>query len=76
MFWGVREMKKAQLMNVNRPQADIDFCYPCVLQTGEHENIVKSVVIKNSKKNPNFHDSVEILDIVRIHYSTDILNCH
>merc|ERR1712018_795185 len=26
MFWGVRDMKKAQLMSVTRPQADFNVC--------------------------------------------------
>lgn len=63
MFWGVREIKKVQFMSVNRPQAQLDCCYKVTKQTGEEEEIVKSVVVKNAKKNPNFEDSVDIFDV-------------
>lgn len=52
-------------MSANRPQAELDCCYEVKKQTGEDEQIVKSVVVKNAKKNPNFEDSVDIFDVVR-----------
>ena len=64
MFWGVRDIKKVQFMNCNRPQAELDCCYGVTKQTGEEENVVKSVVVKNARRNPNFDDSVDIFDVV------------
>lgn len=52
-------------MNCNRPQSELDCCYKVKKQTGEEENVVKSVVVKNAKRNPNFDDSVDIFDVVR-----------
>ena len=65
LFWGVRDLKKVQFMNCNRPQSELDCCYKVKKQTGEEENVVKSVVVKNAKRNPNFDDSVDIFDVVR-----------
>ena len=65
LFWGVRDIKKVQFMGANRPQAELDCCYQVKKQTGEDEQVVKSVVVKNAKKNPNFDDSVDIFDVVR-----------
>ena len=64
LFWGIRDLKKVQFMNCNRPQAELDCCYKVKKQTGEEENVVKSVVVKNAKRNPNFDDSVDIFDVV------------
>ena len=63
LFWGVRDLKKVQFMSVNRPIAELDCCYKVTKQTGEEVEIVKSVVIKNARKNPNFYDSVDIFDV-------------
>ena len=57
-------MKKVQFMSVNRPQAELDCCYKVTKQTGEEEQVVKSVVVRNAKRNPNFDDSVDIFDVV------------
>ena len=54
-------------MSVNRPRAELDCCYEVTKQTGETEQMVKSVVVKNAKKNPNFDDSVDIFDVVSTH---------
>ncbi|XP_029447857.1 fer-1-like protein 6 [Rhinatrema bivittatum] len=45
LFWGVREMKKVQLLSVDRPQVLIE----CAGKG------VKSCVIQSYKKNPNFN---------------------
>lgn len=63
LFWGVRDLKKVQFMSVNKPIAELDCCYRVTMQTGEEVEIVKSVVVKNAKKNPNFDDSVDIFDV-------------
>jgi len=63
LFWGVRDLKKVQFMGANRPQAELDCCYEVTKQTGEVEQVVKSVVVKNAKRNPNFDDSVDIFDV-------------
>ncbi|XP_012598790.2 fer-1-like protein 6 [Microcebus murinus] len=53
LFWGVREMKKVQLLSVDRPQA--------LIECGGRG--VKSCVIQSYKNNPNFNiqaDSFEV----------------
>nr|XP_054972916.1 fer-1-like protein 6 isoform X3 [Pan paniscus] len=53
LFWGVREMKKVQLLSVDRPQALIE----CGGQG------VKSCVIQSYKNNPNFSIQADAFEV-------------
>ncbi|KAM4864947.1 fer-1-like protein 6 [Thomomys bottae] len=53
LFWGVREMKKVQLLSVDRPQVLIE----CGGQG------VKSCVIQSYKNNPNFSVQAEAFEV-------------
>ena len=55
LCWGVRNMKKFQLANVTSPSI--------VFECGGH--LRTSAKIKDTKKNPNFTDSVLFFDVVR-----------
>eukprot|EP00794_Sanderia_malayensis_P004875 gene4875-5514_t len=63
LFWGVREMKRAQLMSINRPQVDIDCCYQATLLDGSQVSCVMSDPCKNTNRNPNFENSVQVFDV-------------
>ncbi len=76
MFWGVREMKRAQLMNINRPQADIDCCYTVQLLDKSRLSCVKSTVCKDASKNPNFDNPIVVFDVVRIMQLSLFLRSH
>ena len=54
LCWGVRNMKKFQLSNVTSPSIQFE--------CGGHTRT--SSVIKDTKKNPNFEDSVLFFDVV------------
>lgn len=73
IFWGVREMKRAQFMSVNRPRVDIDCCYP-VTPLGDSKDktipFVESTICKNAKSNPNFHNPIALFDVV----SSDLID--
>lgn len=62
--WGVREMKRAQLLSINRPRVDIDCCYP-ITQLGSMESkaFVESSICKNARVNPNFDDPIILFDV-------------
>ncbi|XP_067888777.1 fer-1-like protein 6 [Heterodontus francisci] len=47
-FWGLRELKRVQLLTVDRPQVFVEY-------SGQS---IKSSVIQSYKKNPNFSDQV------------------
>nr|XP_020041492.1 fer-1-like protein 6 [Castor canadensis] len=53
LFWGVREMKKVQLLSVDRPQV--------LIECGGRG--VKSCVIQSYKNNPNFSVQADIFDV-------------
>ncbi|XP_007488356.2 fer-1-like protein 6 [Monodelphis domestica] len=53
LFWGVREMKKVQLLSVDRPQVLIE----CAGRG------VKSCVIQSYKNNPNFNIQVDWFEV-------------
>uniref|UniRef100_G3VT64 Fer-1 like family member 6 n=1 Tax=Sarcophilus harrisii TaxID=9305 RepID=G3VT64_SARHA len=53
LFWGVREMKKVQLLSVDRPQVLIE----CAGKG------VKSCVIQSYKNNPNFNIQVDWFEV-------------
>uniref|UniRef100_A0A8D1PJT4 C2 domain-containing protein n=1 Tax=Sus scrofa TaxID=9823 RepID=A0A8D1PJT4_PIG len=53
LFWGVREMKKVQLLSVDRPQVLIE-CGGCG---------VKSCVIQSYKNNPNFSVQADAFEV-------------
>lgn len=55
LFWGVRELKKVQLLSVDRPQVFIE----CAGRG------VKSSVIQSYKKNPNFSVLADWFEVVR-----------
>ena len=52
--WGVRNMRKFQLSNVESPNVEIEV----------GGQIVRSKVIKNAARNPNFDDPLLFFDIV------------
>ena len=54
LCWGVRDMKKYQLMAVNSPLVE--------LECGGH--IKCTDPIKNAKENPNFPTPVVVMDVV------------
>ncbi|XP_022089546.1 otoferlin-like isoform X2 [Acanthaster planci] len=53
LFWGVREMKRLQLMTVDKPRCDI--------QCGGQ--VLSSAIIYNAGRNPNFPDNVRFLEV-------------
>lgn len=56
LFWGVREMKKVQLLSVDRPQV--------VIECGGRG--VRSCVIQSYKNNPNFNVQADAFEVVRV----------
>ena len=56
MCWGVRSMRKFQLSNVVSPSVEIEV----------GGQVVRSKVIKNVARNPNFDDPVLFFDIVSV----------
>lgn len=56
MFWGLRDLKRVNLAQVDRPRVDIE----CAGKG------VQSVVIQNYKKNPNFSTLVKWFEVVII----------
>ncbi|VEL14745.1 unnamed protein product [Protopolystoma xenopodis] len=54
LCWGVRNMRKFQLMSVNSPSVEIEI----------GGNRVESSVIKNAKRNPNFNSPLLFLDVM------------
>uniref|UniRef100_A0A3Q2DZI6 Fer-1 like family member 6 n=1 Tax=Cyprinodon variegatus TaxID=28743 RepID=A0A3Q2DZI6_CYPVA len=55
LFWGLRELKKVQLLSVDRPQVFIE----CAGKT------LRSSVIQKYKSNPNFTTLVDAIELVR-----------
>ncbi|XP_038056596.1 otoferlin-like isoform X3 [Patiria miniata] len=53
LFWGVREMKRLQLMTVDKPRCDIQ-CGGLTLN---------SAIIYNAGRNPNFPDNVRFMEV-------------
>lgn len=56
LFWGLRDLKRINLAQVDRPRVDIE----CAGKG------VQSVVIQNYKKNPNFSTLVKWFEVVII----------
>jgi len=56
LFWGLRELKRVQLMSVDRPRIDIE----CA------GHVLSSSAIQSFKKNPNFAIPVKYFDVVSI----------
>lgn len=56
MFWGLRDLKRVNLAQVDRPRVDIE----CAGKG------VQSVLIPNYKKNPNFSTLVKWFEVVLI----------
>jgi len=54
LFWGLRELKRVQLMSVDRPRIDIE----CA------GHVLSSSAIQSFKKNPNFAIPVKYFDVV------------
>lgn len=54
MFWGLRDLKRINLAQVDRPRVDIE----CAGKG------VQSVLIQNYKKNPNFSTLVKWFEVV------------
>ncbi|XP_070555330.1 otoferlin-like isoform X1 [Ptychodera flava] len=53
LFWGMRELKRLQLLTVDRPRVDIE----CA------GHIISSTIIENTAKNPNFSNAVKYIDV-------------
>lgn len=56
LFWGLRDLKRVNLSNVDKPRVDIE----C---SGKG---IQSTVIANYKKNPNFSTLVKWFEVVSI----------
>lgn len=54
IFWGIRDMKKINFVRVNKPRVVVE----CA---GIH---IKSEIMKNAKKFPNFRHTHVIIDLV------------
>lgn len=54
LFWGLRELKRVQLFEVERPQVRVE----CAGQQLESEEI------QSYKTNPNFKEVVRYIDVV------------
>ena len=54
LFWGVREMKRLQLMTVDKPRCDVEV----------GGVTMQSAIILNANKNPNFADNIRFIDVV------------
>lgn len=54
MFWGLRDLKRINLAQVDRPRVDIE----CAGRG------VQSALIQNYKKNPNFSTLVKWFEVV------------
>lgn len=60
LFWGLRDLKRVNLAQVDRPRVDIE----CAGRG------VQSTLIQNYKKNPNFSTLVKWFEVVSksVHY--------
>lgn len=58
LFWGLRDLKRINLAQVDRPRVDIE----CAGKG------VQSVLIQNYKKNPNFSTLVKWFEVVSAAY--------
>jgi len=56
LFWGLRDLKRVQLMSVDKPRIDIE----CA------GHVLSSSAIQSFKKNPNFVIPVKYFDVVSI----------
>lgn len=54
LFWGVRDIKRVHLQQVDRPRIDVE----CA------GHVLSSTIIQNCKKNPNFSVPVKYFDVV------------
>ncbi|XP_076803747.1 otoferlin-like isoform X4 [Clavelina lepadiformis] len=54
LFWGLRDLKRVQLISVDRPRVDVEIA----------GRSVSSCVISNYKKNPNFAEPVRFIEDV------------
>ena len=59
LCWGVRDMKRYQLLKVDSPLVELE-CGGTVLQ---------SKYIKDASRNPNFPEPIVTIDVVRTCYS-------
>lgn len=55
LFWGLRDLKRVNLAQVDRPRVDIE----CAGKG------IQSALIQNYKKNPNFSTLVKWFEVVR-----------
>lgn len=60
LFWGLRDLKRVNLAQVDRPRVDIE----CAGKG------VQSALIPNFKKNPNFSTLVKWFEVVRSFHSS------
>lgn len=56
LYWGLRDLKRVNLFEVERPQVRIE----CAGQ------MIESEEIQSYKLNPNFNDVVKHFDVVRL----------
>ena len=65
MFWGVREMKRMQILKVMRPQVIVDISYDVkMLSDGKKHRKIRSRVCENAFRNPNFESQVVCFNVV------------
>lgn len=57
LFWGLRDLKRVNLAQVDRPRVDIE----CAGKG------IQSALIQNYKKNPNFSTLVKWFEVVSFH---------
>ena len=61
MCWGLRNMKKFQLLEVSSPNVEIEI----------NGTVQETKVIKDMSKNPNFDDPIVFFDVV-----SEMNQCH
>ena len=59
LCWGVRDMKRFQLLKVDSPLVELE-CGGTVVRTRH---------IKNASKNPNFPEPIVTFDVVRVQHT-------
>ena len=66
LCWGVRDMKRFQLLKVDSPLVELE-CGGTVVRTRH---------IKDASKNPNFPEPIVTFDVVREQLSHPVCCCH
>jgi hypothetical protein len=55
LFWGVRELRRLNLLPIERPRIDVE----CA------GRVLSSDIIHSASANPNFDDLIKTIDLVR-----------